>query len=316
MEQVVTVEFDGMTHSRLHEKGDDHKHQGNKTEVTLVFDEKKALGLLAMDTDGRFNFDTRYKFVEVNDDGSIKVDDGIRINAVDELYALVKPEVKRADNWNWYDLLREIRNKAARERSTKVEINDLLDHIREMKALEDLVPAAIEDAQRRQDEARPRYEAYLAKKKAEAEAEKKAEAERQAEFNRKKAEAEAKVEAWIQENGSERLKLGRKEGHKCRKLLISEIVAKEFPGAVLDYNEWVSDKDRSCPTLEALKRLDDLRKNPWTDDVGIFWLPYGLSEVEEEIPGDCYPDASEACEAIRIRIDIGEGGKNYAYLLV
>lgn len=312
MEQIEAIQFDGMIHSRLHEKGDEHNHRsGGYTEVVLAFSEEKALGLLPMTTDGRFNFDRWFNFVELDEHGNVVVDDGIRINASDELYKLEEPKVKRVDDWHRYDLMRKIQQKAAKELSTRIGIDDLLDHIREMKALEELVPAALEAAQRRQDEVRPRYEAYLAKKKAEGEADERAKEEQRAEFNRKKAEAEAKVAAWIEKNGSERLKLGMAEGHRCRKLLISEIVGKEYPGFVLDYDREVTEKDRSCPSLMALKCLDELRKRPWADDVVIVWLPNGLTELDE----GCYYGEDQACEAIHVRLDVGDGDKYFAYHL-
>lgn len=306
MEQKMYVILDGMTHSRLHEKGDEHDHFGEKTVVTVVFDAKNALGLLNMNTLGVFDIVVSHPIPKVDENGVPEVYDGIELNEDGEVIDLKTPHIRTEyGHWRLMDIVVE---RVKESLSTTVRIDDLLTEYQRLKDLWDIGGERLEIAKARREAAWPAHKEYRAK----IEALKYAEI---AEKNRIKAEAEARLETWIQENGSERLKLGRKEGHNCRKILVSEIVAKEFPGFVPDYHNRVSDKNRSCPSLAALKMLDDIRKRPWVTDVGIFWLPYGLSEITYGTDDSC-PDESEACEAIRIKLDITPGDSDFAYLPV
>lgn len=74
----------------------------------------------------------------------------------------------------------------------------------------------------------------------------------------KKAQAEAERADWIEAHGSDHLKRACDAGHDCDRLYWKERAALEYPGFVLDYEKHADWKSRSCPTISALDRRDEI----------------------------------------------------------
>jgi len=142
----------------------------------------------------------------------------------------------------------------------------------------------VADKARREEEERPAREAQKKREAEEeaarknAEAEKEATAKAEAEVRNKEIEAEKK--AWIEEHGSERLQKGHTMGYRCQKLYEIEraqfILGSEY---VRDSKE-VDEKDRSCPSLEALQEVERL-KTVISNGAVIVWLPHGIDGEDE-----------------------------------
>jgi hypothetical protein len=114
-----------------------------------------------------------------------------------------------------------------------------------------------------------------------------------------KARKDAEDKAWIDEHGSERLRKGYASGYRCLKLYETEraqsILGDDY---VLDSKE-VEEKDRSCPSLEALQEVERL-KQVIEKGAAIVWLPQGISGEDET-----------GCEAVKV--DPGTFSRHYFY---
>jgi hypothetical protein len=137
---------------------------------------------------------------------------------------------------------------------------------------------------RKEEEERPAKEAQ-ARKEAQEKAERdrieaEEKARKDAEDRARNETIESEKEAWIEENGSERLRKGYATGYNCTKIYEIEraqfILGSEY---IRDSNE-VEEKDRSCPSLEALQEVERL-KQVIEKGAAIVWLPYGLSGEDE-----------------------------------
>lgn len=148
--------------------------------------------------------------------------------------------------------------------------------------------------------------AYLASEREKQEKERAESArERAEEKAREEAEEKARADAradWIAKHGSDHLKRACDAGHTCTRLYYTERATKEYPGAVLDFNDHAVPVDRSCPTVAALDLRDKLLKKHPDAKIEIIWLKnFPLNEVglSEE---DLYEREQEfePHEAIRI----------------
>lgn len=105
-----------------------------------------------------------------------------------------------------------------------------------------------------------------------------------------RAEAEearaAELEQWVQAHGSDRLKKARAAGYSCKKLLVEELAAHYHPGAVVDWENTIQEKSRSCPSLEALVMAEEVAEA----EAVIVWLPR-----------QSLPEGLSTGEAVRIR---------------
>jgi hypothetical protein len=140
------------------------------------------------------------------------------------------------------------------------------------------------ERERKEEQERPAKEA---REKAEKEA--KAERDRieSQEAEKKKAEEkirndaiEAEKAAWIQQNGSERLKKGYEMGYNCQKLYATERAQSILGDGYQRKHEDADERDRSCPTLEALEEVERL-KGIITKEAEIVWLPHGIDGQDE-----------------------------------
>ena len=107
-------------------------------------------------------------------------------------------------------------------------------------------------------------------------------------------------EAWIAAQGSDLLKIGHEKGYACQKRYAQEWGTAELGTEyVLDYDEKVSRKNRSCPSEEALAEQVRIEKLNLTDvdAVRVYWLPEGLDELDEDYQeGYNEPTPREAVE--------------------
>jgi len=169
------------------------------------------------------------------------------------------------------------------------------------ETITDEIKHRIEEAEKiRQDEYRKEVEAKekvrQEQERAKIERENKIQAENE-QINRWRA-------AWIERCGSDRLKIATRKGYNCIKQFVTEFVETEFDqNFIHDANNDIKFKERSCPTLKALLKVEEFEK---IDAPGvaikIVWLPYG-TEVDE------YGDATNEGEAIEIKLL-----DNYFYL--
>jgi len=152
-----------------------------------------------------------------------------------------------------------------------------------------------EEAERPAKEARAKADAEAKTERERIEAEEKARID--AENRAKNKAIEADKKAWIEQNGSERLKKGYAMGYNCQKIYEIER-AQSVLG--IDYIRApdAEEKDRSCPSLEALQEVERL-KSVITKEAVVVWLRHGLSDEEE------------GCEAVKA--DPGTFSKHYFY---
>lgn len=161
---------------------------------------------------------------------------------------------------------------------------------------------AEEEAQAKKDATRE--ESEQGKRAAEAAEHDRQLAESNAKEMKKAAARKAKHEAekaekvvWIKAHGSERLQKGIAAGYHCQKIYVAERgkidLGSEY---ILDYDENIATKDRSCPTLEALNEAERLTESGI--EARVKWLPGGTGTVDEDGYYDSEPSGCEAVEAI------------------
>lgn len=128
------------------------------------------------------------------------------------------------------------------------------------------------------------------------------EARRKAQEEREQAQRKAREE-WILAHGSERLVKGFRLGYPCTGLFEKEFAAFHFLDAKCDWHGAARWKERRCPSLEALRRVEEYMQRFPEFRFEIVWLtapprPFGMD-------GEEYAEleaAFEACEAIVIKI--------------
>jgi len=103
--------------------------------------------------------------------------------------------------------------------------------------------------------------------------ERQAEESRAREEQQKAREEQEKArEEWILAHGSERLVKAHQMGYRCNGLFEKEFAAFYFPKALCDWHNVARLEEQCCPSLEALKRVEDYKKRfpKWSFD--IVWL--------------------------------------------
>jgi len=158
---------------------------------------------------------------------------------------------------------------------------------------------------------KPIREAEERRKREEAETKEAAEKEERRE---KEAKTQEEKIAWIEKNGSERLKKGVTLGYNCNKIYYTErgrsIIDTEgyIYDYIYDYDNIIYTKDRSCPSTKAIQEIERLQEIAGVAAT-IVWLPDGLEELEEEEDRHYYNEYPH-CEAIKVDI---EGTPGYWY---
>jgi hypothetical protein len=159
------------------------------------------------------------------------------------------------------------------------------------------------DKARKEEEERPAKEAQArkeAREKAERDRIEAAEKARKDAENRARNEAvEAEKKAWIEENGSERLRKGYAMGYRCQKTYEIERAQSILGSDYVRDSKEVEEKDRSCPSLEALNEVERL-KSVIQKEAVVVWLPHGLSGEDES-----------GCEAVKA--DPGAFSRHYFF---
>ena len=108
--------------------------------------------------------------------------------------------------------------------------------------------------------------------------------------------------AWAQKHGSDQLRKGLEQGYSCIKLYEEEFSRLALgEGYVWDRDNAVEEKTRSCPSLEALKIVEELIKDEriGQGNADIQWLPDGLSALVKDEDWD---EDTKGCEAISVKI--------------
>lgn len=158
------------------------------------------------------------------------------------------------------------------------------------------------DKARKEEAERPAKEAQ-AKADAEAKAERERieaqeKAKKYAEDQARNQAIEAEKNAWIEDHGSERLRKGYAMRYNCQKIYEIERAQSILGNQYIRYND-VEEKDRSCPSLEALQEVERL-KSVIQKEAIVVWLPDGLSG-----------EAETGCEAVKA--DPGVFSNHYFY---
>lgn len=150
----------------------------------------------------------------------------------------------------------------------------------EIEEAKKLIPAEAE----RQRAAHEEYLREEKEKEAKKSAEEAAKGAKKAEELLAQTERDKAIRAWVDQKGSDTLKLGFQKGYACKKRFLTEWGTVELgPEYVLDYDSDVSRNDRSCPTEAALNeqvRIENLHLQDLS--VSVVWLPSGLSSVLHE----------------------------------
>lgn len=101
---------------------------------------------------------------------------------------------------------------------------------------------------------------------------------------KEKAEAEEKA-TWIEEHGSERLKLAARRGHETGRLYVIERAAQQFPDWTVDFQGKAQWSDRTNPPLGELKNAEEAERQTGKN-VDLVWLT--APPVEHPRPSDDY----------------------------
>ena len=173
------------------------------------------------------------------------------------------------------DFALDIMAEAQRRREAIEENNKV---VQAEKARKEEEERPVREAQKqREDEEKAALKKIVAEKEATAEAE--------AAVRNQAIEAEKK--AWIEQNGSERLQKGYALGYNCQKIYEIERAQSVLGSEYVRDSQEVDEKDRSCPSLEALQEVERL-KSVIEKGAVIIWLPHGISGEDES-----------GCEAVK-----------------
>lgn len=240
--------------------------------------------------------------------------DGVIIHAIDDQYGYQRLHVEEIKDINWnvaqgkimlQDVLAEAYTAGTIKDGSNIDF--ALDIMAVAIARREIIlenNLKIEaDKARKEEEEKPAKEVRARK-----EAQEKAERERieAQEKARKDAEDrarneafEAEKKAWIEQNGSERLRKGYAMGYNCQKIYEIERAQSILGSDYVRDSSEVEEKGRSCPSLEALQEVERL-KSVIEKGAVIVWLPHGISGEDEE-----------GCEAVKA--DPGTFSRHYFY---
>ncbi|OPY56067.1 MAG: hypothetical protein A4E49_00301 [Methanosaeta sp. PtaU1.Bin112] len=304
MEQEVYIKMDAAFHSALHKKQVEHEHAGKKSplyiprwggetveciKVTISFDEAKVAGWLDLSPEHQYDFSREIALPNLKE-GNLQYD------AYHSRIDISNIAVGREIQW-------------AIEKAivARMDINSLLSDILAKHAMIDSpeAKALIAEAERQRAEERDEEDA---RRKAKDEAER----QKQEAYAKDLVEKETAKKAWIEANGSERLKLGVARGYNCEKLYTLELCDSLPENFALDYDNKVRTKERSCPSLAALQLCEELEKAelPFVAAITVVWLPCGLNDLLSD--EDRYLEGPpRGGEAIEIKVN-----GHYAYHLM
>jgi len=103
---------------------------------------------------------------------------------------------------------------------------------------------------------------------------------------------------WINANGSDYLKLAVSLGYNCQRRYVEERAATELPDFdfEVDFDDEIKYRDRSCPSLDGLQEIVELKKKGF--EAKVVWLTCPTSEK--------YCVDFSSCEAILIENYLGK----------
>ncbi len=124
---------------------------------------------------------------------------------------------------------------------------------------------------------------------------------REAEAKAREAEAKAREEKeradWIAAHGSDFLKRATKLGYNCQRQYVTERAEFDFPTFTIDFDDCASWKTRSCPSEDALAKVEGLISLGYVAEVVWLTKPYECEYID---PYDPYDKPFKPCEAIVI----------------
>jgi len=244
--------------------------------------------------------------------------DGVIIRATDDMYDYQRLGVEKTDgydqNGNWrqeiqesiklMDILAEAYATGTITQGANIDfaLDIMAEAQRRREAIEENNKIVRAEIDRKEEEERPVREAQKKREAEEKEAREKAEAEKKAksdaEEKARNEAIEAEKKAWIEEHGSERLRKGYAMGYNCQKIYEIERAQSVLGSEYVRDSQEVDEKDRSCPTLEALQEVERL-KSVIEKGAAVVWLPHGMGEDES------------GCEAVKA--DPGKFSRYYFY---
>jgi len=303
MQKVVDWTPEGSVHSKIHAKGIEHQHlkyDDKVVKLTIEFDETKLYGIVPLighEPDINFGF-----MVPDVKDGKPKVSyrgNYIREDDPNPKFGTYINEPTNIECHVW-SIITAATKKASKDAVVVVNLNEEIDAVNaalkykhpsdENKAL---MAAAFqkyeEEVLAAKTELNAKRAAYDIQQKEEADLRAKKEAEEESAKQKELHE----IRVWAAEHGSDRLKKGLDAGYSCKKLYFTERGQEDLgEDYVLDYDESIKTKDRSCPSLEALE--EESRINAlYPKSAKIVWCPNGLGEDE-------YEDGCEAVEVMHL----------------
>ncbi len=294
MKQIIKTEKSTHElHSKVHEKGEEHNHYDNwKVSLTVEFDEKTAMGYLDMYTDGTFQLvgkQTPKAIFQIWSDGSCE-DHARIINGFTNFEDIAVEKMLKEKTYQV-----NIQAELATAREAYQEIDE--------EILKRMLAAKEEECQEYRKKRQEKKDSEQKVKEEEMKAQqaiKDTETKKQDEARKTRRLSRL---AWAKEHGSDQLRKGLEQGYSCIK-----IYEKEFgvwvlgDGYVWDRDDVVEEKDRSCPSLEALEIVEVLVRDERIGNrmADIKWLPDGLSAL---VPDDEWDeDTKKGCEAISVGI--------------
>ena len=245
--------------------------------------------------------------------------DGVIIRATDDMYDYQRLGVEKTDgydqNGNWrqeiqesiklMDILAEAYATGTITQGANIDfaLDIMAEAQRRREAIEENNKIVRAEIDRKEEEERPVREAQKKREAEEKEAREKAEAEKKAksdaEEKARNEAIEAEKKAWIEEHGSERLRKGYAMGYNCQKIYEIERAQSVLGSEYVRDSQEVDEKDRSCPTLEALQEVERL-KSVIEKGAAVVWLPHGMGGEDES-----------GCEAVKA--DPGKFSRYYFY---
>ena len=242
------------------------------------------------------------------------VSDEVMISATDDQYSYQRLHVEETKDANLHvaqqtimlqDVLAEAYTSGTIKDGSNIDfaLDIMAEAQKRREAILEINQAIQDEKIRKEEEEKPAREAQKKREAEQQAVREKVEIEKKAIAD---AEEKARIEvikaekrAWIEEHGSERLQKGYALGYNCTKIYEIEraqsVLGSEY---VRDSNE-CQEKDRSCPSLEALQEVERL-KSVIENKTKIVWLPCGISDEDEN-----------GCEAVKA--DPGDFSRRYFY---
>jgi len=282
-EQAYKIRLSEDLHSELHANGIEHDTEDDQLRVTLYFDVERAAK--------HFELTPQHNLVFRNNRKPQVITDEENPFHVDSMLNSVAVKIRTND----FPFTRYLIDKILETKSTYVRLDEFFDIL-------DAQKEKMEQLEPRRQQLQQEKEAELEKEKAEQEEKQQREQAARRAHNEKtkkqREEMEEYIDTFLENHASNRLRKCVGKGYNCRKATIQEMV-KYYLGDewVLDYNEQVDVKDRSCPSEAAIDKHIELEQAniPFMKDIVVKWLPNGFDQLDDV--DHFTEEGSEAIEA-------------------